>query len=145
MKASIVERFNRALKNEMWKVFTLNGSYTMSRRVIAPRTARVHARRHCTIAMRPVDVTPATAARLLSTVYKRVKIAAPAKFRAGDTVRVSKFKTVFASGYTPNWTAEVFRVAKVQRTNPAPYLLEDYRGDSFELWQLLRTRVAQST
>src|SRR5215831_8545315 len=27
MKASVVERFNRTLKNEMWKLFTLNGSY----------------------------------------------------------------------------------------------------------------------
>ncbi|XP_019887639.1 uncharacterized protein LOC109611049 [Ooceraea biroi] len=27
MKASIVERFNRTLKNEIWKAFTLNGSY----------------------------------------------------------------------------------------------------------------------
>ncbi|RLU21770.1 hypothetical protein DMN91_006146 [Ooceraea biroi] len=79
--------------------------------------------------MRPVDVTPATAARLLSTVYKRVKIAASAKFRAGNTVHVRKHKTVFVKGYTPNWTTEVFKVAKVQRTNPATYLLEDYRGN----------------
>ncbi|KAL6417561.1 hypothetical protein ACFW04_012662 [Cataglyphis niger] len=27
MKASIVERFNRTLKNSMWKYFTLNGTY----------------------------------------------------------------------------------------------------------------------
>ena len=27
LKASIVERFNRTLKNDMWKMFTLNGSY----------------------------------------------------------------------------------------------------------------------
>ncbi|XP_026829456.1 uncharacterized protein LOC113562904 [Ooceraea biroi] len=94
--------------------------------------------------MRPVDVTPVTAARLLSTVYKRVKIAAPAKFRAGDTVRVSKYKTVFAKGYTPNWTTEVFKVAKVQRTNPAKYLLENYRvnpiSGGFYEHELLRAR-----
>jgi len=27
MKASVVERFNRTLKNDMWKQFTLNGNY----------------------------------------------------------------------------------------------------------------------
>ncbi|XP_029659641.1 uncharacterized protein LOC115233394 [Formica exsecta] len=27
LKASIVERFNRTLKNDMWKMFTLNGTY----------------------------------------------------------------------------------------------------------------------
>jgi len=27
MKASVVEQFNRTLKNDMWKTFTLNGNY----------------------------------------------------------------------------------------------------------------------
>jgi len=27
MKASVVERFNCTLKNDMWKMFTLNGNY----------------------------------------------------------------------------------------------------------------------
>ncbi|XP_071580543.1 uncharacterized protein [Temnothorax nylanderi] len=78
--------------------------------------------------MRPADVTPAVAKRLLSTVYSRAKIAAPGRFRMNDPVRVSKFKTLFEKGYTPNWTTEIFRVAKIQRTNPVTYLLKDYRG-----------------
>ncbi|XP_014471324.1 PREDICTED: uncharacterized protein LOC106742665 [Dinoponera quadriceps] len=78
--------------------------------------------------MRPIDVTPAIAEKLLSTVYSNVKIAAPAKFKVGDHVRVSKFKTDFEKGYTPNWTTEVFKIVKVQRTNPVTYLLEDSRG-----------------
>jgi len=44
-------------------------------------------------------------------------------------VRVSKFKTTFEKSYTPNWTTEVFRIAKIQRTNPVTYLLKDYRGE----------------
>ena len=79
--------------------------------------------------MRPVDVTPAVAKKLLSRVYSHIKIAAPAKFRMNDPVRVSKFKTIFEKGYTPNWTTEIFRIAKVQRTNPVTYLLKDYRGE----------------
>ena len=27
LKASVAERFNRTLKNDMWKMFTLNGNY----------------------------------------------------------------------------------------------------------------------
>ncbi|XP_024893687.1 uncharacterized protein LOC112468637 [Temnothorax curvispinosus] len=63
--------------------------------------------------MRPADVTPTVAEKLLRTAYSRAKIAAPAKFRVGDPVRVSKFKTIFEKGYTPNWTTEIFRIAKV--------------------------------
>jgi len=89
--------------------------------------------------MRPVDVTPAVAEKLLTTVYNRVKIAGPAKFKVGDSVRVSKYKTIFEKGYTPNWTTEVFKIVKVQRTNPVTYLLEDYRGKSIAV---LRAQAA---
>ncbi|KMQ84038.1 hypothetical protein RF55_18548 [Lasius niger] len=80
--------------------------------------------------MRPADVTPAIAERLLTTVYNRVNIAGLAKFKVGDPVRVSKYKQLFEKGYTPNWTTEVFTIVKVQRTNPVSYLLEDYRKTS---------------
>ncbi|XP_036148389.1 uncharacterized protein LOC118647474 [Monomorium pharaonis] len=87
-------------------------------------------RKHRTIDMQPVDVTPAVAERLLATVYKAIKIAGPAKFKVGDSVRVSKYKTVFEKSYTPNWTTEAFKIIEVQHTNPVTYLLEDYRGKS---------------
>jgi len=127
MKASVVERFNRTLKNAMWKMFTLNGNYkwidSLQRLVSDYNT-----RKHRTIGMRPIDVTRANAGKLLTTAYSRLKIAGPARFKIGDPVRVSKFKTLFEKGYTPNWTTEVFRIVKVQRTNPVTYLLEDSCG-----------------
>jgi hypothetical protein len=129
LKASIVERFNRTLKEKMWKMFTLNGSYKWIDAL--PRlVSDYNARKHRTIGMRPADVTPAIAKKLLDTVYSSIKIAGPAKFKVGDKVRVSKYKTIFEKGYTPNWTTEVFMIVKVQRTNPVTYLLEDYRGKS---------------
>jgi len=63
-------------------------------------------------------------------MYSAIKIADPSKFKVGDSVRVSKYKTIFEKGYTPNWTTEVFTIVKMQRTNPVTYLLEDYRGKS---------------
>ncbi|XP_029675187.1 uncharacterized protein LOC115242784 [Formica exsecta] len=75
------------------------------------------------------DVTPAIADKLLNTVYSNIKIATPAKFKIADPVRVSKFKTIFEKGFTPNWTTEIFRIAKIQRTNPVTYLLKDSRGE----------------
>ncbi|XP_070156725.1 uncharacterized protein [Polyergus mexicanus] len=79
--------------------------------------------------MRPVDVIPAIADKLLNTVYSNIKIAAPAKFKVADPVPVSKFKTIFEKGFTPNWTTEIFRITKIQRTNPVTYLLKDSRGE----------------
>ena len=34
------------------------------------------------------------------------------KFKVGDHVRISKFKNVFAKGYTPNRSEETFVVTK---------------------------------
>ncbi|XP_029680860.1 uncharacterized protein LOC115246281 [Formica exsecta] len=84
---------------------------------------------HCTIDMRPVDVTPTIADKLLNTVCSNIKIAAPARFKVADPVRVSKFKTIFEKGFTLNWTTEIFRITKIQRTNPVTYLLKDSRGE----------------
>ncbi|KYQ46398.1 hypothetical protein ALC60_14607 [Trachymyrmex zeteki] len=89
-----------------------------------------NARKHRTISMGPIDVTPAIAGRLLTTVYNHVKIAAPTRFKVGDSVRVSKFKTIFEKGYTPNWTTNVFKIIKVQQTNLVTYLLENSREKS---------------
>jgi len=129
MKASVVERFNRTLKNEMWKMFTLNGTYKWID-MLPNLISQYNMRKHRTIGMRPIDVTPTIADKLLNTVYSNVKIAAPARFKVGDSVRVSKFKTIFDKGYTPNWTTEVFKIIKVQATNPVTYLLEDSRGET---------------
>ncbi|XP_011684314.1 PREDICTED: uncharacterized protein LOC105447805 [Wasmannia auropunctata] len=124
--ASVVERFNRTLKNSMWKQFTHNGNCRWID--LLPRLmSEYNARKHRTIGMRPIDVTPAIVNKL-TTVYNRVEIAAPARFKVGDSVRVSKFKTIFEKGYTTNWTTEVFKIIKVQKTNPATYLLKDSRG-----------------
>ena len=38
------------------------------------------------------------------------------KFKIDDRVRISKFKNIFAKGYTPNWSKEIFIVDKINDT-----------------------------
>ena len=40
------------------------------------------------------------------------------KFKFGDYVRISKYKNIFAKGYTPNWSEEVFIVNKIKNKVP---------------------------
>jgi len=86
LKASVIERFNRTLKNDMWKMFILNGNYKWIDEL--PRlVSDYNARKQQTIGIRPADVTPAIAERLLDTVYSAIKIVDPSKFKVGDSIR----------------------------------------------------------
>ena len=40
------------------------------------------------------------------------------KFKVGDSVRISKCKNIFAKGYTPNWSEEVFVISRIKNTVP---------------------------
>ncbi|XP_018338847.1 PREDICTED: uncharacterized protein LOC108746523 [Trachymyrmex septentrionalis] len=113
----------------MWKMFTLNSNSKWVDELPC-LVSDYNARKHRTISMRSADAIFAIAERLLGTVYSAIKIASPAKFKVGDSVHVSMYKTIFEKGYTPNWTTEVFTIIKVRRTNPVTYLLEDYRRKS---------------
>ena len=47
------------------------------------------------------------------------------KFEVGDHVRISKYKNIFAKGYTQNWSEEVFVVNRIKNTVPWTYLISD--------------------
>ena len=37
------------------------------------------------------------------------------KFKVDNHVKISKYKNIFAKGYTPNWSEEVFVVCKIKK------------------------------
>ena len=44
-------------------------------------------------------------------------------------VRISKYKNIFAKGYTPNWSEEVFVVSKIKNIVPWTYVINDLNGE----------------
>ena len=71
---------------------------------------------HRTIKMKPIDVRDNT----YINIDKEVNIKDP-KFKVGDHVRISKYKRIFAKGYTPNWSDEVFVIKRIKNTVPWTY------------------------
>ena len=51
------------------------------------------------------------------------------KFKVGDNIRISKYKIIFAKGYTPNWSEEVFIINKIKNTVPWTYAIIDLNGE----------------
>ena len=52
------------------------------------------------------------------------------KFKVGHHVRISKYKNIFAKGYTPNWSEEVFVIKEVKNTVPWTYVINDLNGEN---------------
>lgn len=128
LKASIIERWNRTLKGRMWKAFSLQGTYKwlpIINQLVMDYNNTIHSK----IRMKPADVTKEFEKHLLSTVYSNMKIAGKAKLKVDDLVRISKYKGIFEKSYTHNWSTEIFKIIKIQITNPVTYLLEDLNGE----------------
>ena len=45
------------------------------------------------------------------------------KFKIGNTGRISKYKNLFAKGYVPNWSGEVFVITKDKKTPCCGHML----------------------
>lgn len=132
IKASIIERFNRTLKNDMYKMFSQKGSYRWYDS-LPDLIKQYNNRYHRTIGMKPTSVNANNEDLVLQRIKKNTKPAVDKKkaknFYEGDKVRISKYKQVFSKGYIPNWTNEVFTVYRVQPTTPTTYLLKDNKGE----------------
>ena len=79
---------------------------------------------HRTIKMKLIDVTSDSYAE-----YNEDSNVTNPKFKVGDHVRISKYKNIFAKGYTPNWSEEVFVVSKIKNTVPWTYVVSDLNGE----------------
>ena len=124
LKASIVERFNRTLKEKMWKRFSLQGNYKWIN-ILPDLIKEYNNTVHRTIKMKPNDVRKKHEEVLLGSVYKNIITTPIEKFKVGDPVRISKYKGIFRKGYEPNWSTEIFRILKVHSTQPTTYTLCD--------------------
>ena len=74
--------------------------------------------------MKPIDVTDDSYAEYNEDFNKK-----DPKFKVGDNVRISKYKNIFAKGYTRNWSEEVFAISKIKNTVPWTYLISDLNGE----------------
>ena len=79
--------------------------------------------KHSTIKMKPIDV------KNNKRVYINEHNEKDSGFTVGDRVRISKFKNIFAKGYTPNWSKEIFIVDKINDTVPYTHNIKDLNDE----------------
>ena len=127
-KSVVAERFIRTLKTKLCKYMT-----SLSKNVyidilddIVNEYNNIY---HRTIKMKPVNVKDNTYIDSMELHSSKEFDDKDPKFKVGDHVRISKYKNVFAKGYTPNWSEEISVIKKVKNTVPWRYVINDLNGD----------------
>ena len=122
-KCVIAERFIRTLKNKIYKYMT-SISKTVYIDKLDDIVRKYNNTYHTLIKMKPVDVKDNTCIDFKKEVNDK-----DPKFKIGDHVRICKYKNIFAKGYMPNWSEEIFIISKIKNTVPWTYVLNDLNGE----------------
>ena len=122
-KSVVAEKFIRTVKSKIDKYMT-----SISKNVYIDKLDDIvdeyNNTYHTTIKMKPADVKDNT----YINADKEINNKDP-KLKVGDHVRMSKYKNIFAKGYMPNWSEEVFVIKKVKNTVPWTYVINDLNGE----------------
>ena len=122
-KSVVVERFIKTIKNKIYKHMT-----SISKNVYIDKLDDIvneyNNTKRSTTKMKPIDVKDST----YIDFCKEVNDNDP-KFKVGNHVRISKYKNIFAKGYTPNWSEEVFVFKKTKNTVSWTYVIDYLNGE----------------
>ena len=108
-KSIVAERFIRILKNKIYKHMTAvpkNVYFDVLNDIVSEYNNTYHK----IIKMKPVDVKSDSFAEYIEKSNEK-----DPKFKVGDNVKIAKYKNVFAKGYAPNWSEEIFVLKKKKK------------------------------
>ena len=80
---------------------------------------------HKTMKMKPIEIVDYYYAEYNEDLSNKNN----PKFKVSDNVRISKYKNIFAKGYTPNLSEEGFLINKIKNTVPWTYSISDLNGE----------------
>ena len=137
-KSVVAERFIRTLKNKLYKHMTATGKNVYND-VLDDVFNKYNNTKHSTIKMKPIDI------KNNERVYIDEHNEKDSKFKVDDRLRISRYKNIFAKGYAPNWSSEIFIVDKINDTVSYTYNLKDLNGEeiigSFYDKELQKTKL----
>ena len=107
-KYVIAERFIRALKNKIYRYMTFQKMFIDKLDDIVNKYNNTYLN---TIKTKRVYIKSNTYIESSKEINNKNP-----KFNIAETVRISKCKNIFAKGYIPNWSEEVFVIKRVKNT-----------------------------
>ena len=128
IKAAIVERFNRTIKQKMWRVFTYLGKKQYSN-ILQKLVQSYNNSFHRSIGTAPSKVTKDNQEKIHDYQYGDLNSLdnfIEFEFKVGDYVRVLFDKdNTFEKGYVQKWSSEICVVVHQNPTNPPTYSINN--------------------
>ena len=130
LKAVVIERFNRSLRELMMKHFIKNNNTVYYN--ILPKLLKIYNNRyHSTIKMKPIKVNKNNEKYIKENIYTYNKTTKIPKFKIGDLIRISlKRRNIFdkPSGNI-KWSEELFKIHSINTSNVITYKIKYLNGE----------------
>ena len=133
LKAVVIERFNRSLRELMMKYFTKNNNTVWYN--ILPNLIKMYNNRyHSTIKMKPIQVNKFNEKYIKENIYTYNKTSKIPKFKINDLVRISLKRRDFFDKPSGNikWSEELFKIHSINRSNVITYKIKDLNNNIIE-------------
>ena len=126
LKAVIIERFNRSLRELMMKSFVKNNN-TVWYNILPDLINTYNNRYHQTIKMKPKNVNKLNEKHIKNTVYNYDITNIKPKFKINDLVRISLKRRTLFDKPTGNikWSEQLYKIYKINKSNVITYQLKD--------------------
>ena len=130
LKAVIIERFNRSLRELMMKSFVKNNN-TVWYNILPELIKTYNNRYHRTIKMKPIDVNKTNEKYLINNFYTHDVTNKKTKYKINDLVRISLKRRQLFDKPTGNikWSEELFKIYKINKSNVITYQLKDMNDE----------------
>ena len=130
LKAVVIERFNRSLRELMTKEFVKNNNTLWYN--ILPKLIKIYNNRfHSTIKMKPIEVNKSNEKYIKENIYTYNKTSKNPKFEIGDLVRISlKRRDIFDKPSSNiKWSEELFKMHSINKSNVITYKIKDLNDE----------------
>ena len=130
LKAVIIERFNRSLRELMMKKFVKSNN-TVWYNILPELIKTYNNRYHRTIKMKPINVNKTNEKYIKNTVCNYDITNKKPKYKINDLVRISLKRRQLFDKPTGNikWSEELFKIYKINKSNVITYQLKDMNDE----------------
>ena len=130
LKAVVIERFNRSLRELMMKELVKNNN-TIWHNILPKLIKFYNNRYHNTIKNKPININKSNEKYIKDTIYTYDITNKISKFKINDVVRISlRRRELFdkASGNI-KWSEELFKIHSINKSNVTIYRIKDMNNE----------------